>query len=282
MRIGLVCSTIGRPQGVDDLLRSIHRQTRVPEQVVVVDQSQGDEVMRVVKTWEGRVPVLRVACPRRGLSYGRNVGIAALEPVDVVGFPDDDCVYASQLLERLDRAFTADGTLAGVCGRLISKGAGGSRMRSVGSRRALDRSTVWTLAIEPAMFVRSSILRQVGLFDETLGTGGPTRWQSGEGTELLIRALDAGLRIEHHPDCVVEEVDPRVFMTHDEYLGKVRRYARGTGRVYRMHYSWIVCARIVAGPLGAALLAAAKRDIPEARRYIEVTLGRLEGMLPSD
>jgi glycosyltransferase involved in cell wall biosynthesis len=282
MRIGLVCPTIGRPRGIDDLLRSIHAQRRLPAHVVISDQSEGDEVRAVVERWAERVPVLHVRCPGQGISFARNVGLGSLEAVDVIGFPDDDCVYPEQLLERIDRAFVADDALAGVCGRLVSKGAGGTRMGSAATRQALDRSTVWKLAIEPAMFLRPRVLEQVGVFDETLGVGGPTRWQSGEGTELLIRALDAGLRIEHHPDLLVEEIDPRVFLTRDEYLGKTRRYARGTGRVYRMHYPWSARVRVVARPVGGALLAFAKRDLAGVRRYRQVALGRVEGLLSRD
>jgi len=279
VRIGLVCSTIGRAESIDDLLGSLHGQSRLPAQVVIVDQGDRDDVRVVVKRWEDRLPVQHIPCDGRGLSHGRNRGLDALEEIDVIGFPDDDLFYPPGLLELLHGKFAANTGLAGVCGRVVFRGASGSRMHSAPIAQALDRTTVWALAMEGAMFVRSNVIASVGKFDETLGVGGSTRWQSGEGTELLIRALDAGLPIEHHPDCIVEENDPRVFLTRQEYFAKSRRYARGTGRVHRMHYSWTSRARIIYRPLGAALLALARWDIDEVKRYGYVALGRAEGVL---
>jgi hypothetical protein len=46
-----------------------------------------------------------------------------------------------------------------------------------------------------------------------------------------------------------------------------------------MHYPWSARARVVARPVGGALLALAKRDVGEVRRYGQVALGRVEGLL---
>ena len=52
-------------------------------------------------------------------------------------------------------------------------------------------------------FLRRDVVERVGQFDERLGLGSPDPWASGEEVDYLIRAIDAGARIEYDPSLVV-------------------------------------------------------------------------------
>lgn len=275
LRIAVVVSTVGRDvAALDRLLESLERQEHPAAEIVVADQSGSHRVATMLAAWAGRLPVRRVVSTR-GLSVGRNDAIRALgDDLHMVAVTDDDCTYEPGTLASAARVFRHTG--CGVlCGAL--KSSQGDRVRSEDVPFALDRRTVWTHAIEPATFVGREVFEDVGLFDVALGVGSPGPWQSGEGTELLLRAMGAGHVLQYDGAVRVHECSQ--VLSDDERLSKARRYARGTGRVIRRHYGPLEQARVILRPLLAAgghLLLGHRK---EARRYLEVTKGRAEGVV---
>jgi glycosyltransferase involved in cell wall biosynthesis len=225
--VGVVVSTIGNSESLEALLNSISKQSYPAKQVVIVDQSEHDNVLSLARKYD----FMHLRTPR-GLSIGRNAGLAALRGCAFVAFPDDDCEYPLDTFERLVTLFAQTGAAA-LSGRLDSDGT--QRVAFTSKRQTLDKKSVWNRSIEPATFYRYSTLQEVGSFDETLGIGASTRWQSGEGTDLLIRVMNCGYTVVYDPDLVVHEHVQEV--RPQDHLHKVRRYARGTGRVYAKWYS---------------------------------------------
>jgi glycosyltransferase involved in cell wall biosynthesis len=269
-RVGVVVSTIGKSPTLEKLLVSIRNQTLAPEHVVVVDQSNDRTVERLAAEYGAT----HIRSPR-GLSVGRNAGLAVLRNCDIVAFPDDDCEYSADTFQALMNLFEETGADA-MSGRLDS----GELVRIAFSqqREVLTKSSVWTRTIEPATFYRASSLKAAGSFDVKLGIGAATMWQSGEGTDLLIRLINAGGTVVYDPSLIVREYPADV--TPEDYLRKVRSYARGTGRVYKKWYSPKEQLLVVVKPLAAAGLHLVRGRKREAARKLQAALGRLEGMMP--
>lgn len=271
MRIGVVISTIGLADKLDLVFASLDAQDTRPHQVIVVDQGESSRVAETVAAWTGTLPVQRLVSPR-GASLGRNTGWQALNDCDIVAFPDDDIVLEPGTLTAVLSEFSRDNELSALSGRLIGSG---QRVAFSGGREYLNKQTVWTKAIEATTFYRMDALIATGGFDIDLGVGCSTQWQSGEGTDLLLRVMPLG-RILFEPSIVVREhQDP---ITQSGYLNKVRRYARGTGRVYRIHYGWFQCVLAILRPLSAAALYSVQGRGQDARVKWQALLGRLEGM----
>ncbi|MCO5973009.1 glycosyltransferase family 2 protein, partial [Actinoallomurus soli] len=105
LHVACVIATIGRPVHLDTLLRSLADQTQPPTQVIVVDQSHTTDTATVIDTYRDRLPLRRITSDR-GLSLGRNTGLAALDPdYDIVAFPDDDVRLAPDALANAAAAF---------------------------------------------------------------------------------------------------------------------------------------------------------------------------------
>jgi len=191
----LVVATIDRVDELGRLLDSFERQTHQDFRVLVVDQN-ADE--RVAELLAGRssLRVERLHAPR-GLSRARNAALPKLE-ADVVAFPDDDCVYPDDLLERVATRL-AHG-LDGVTGREPTWTTGAA---------VLTRENLWNRAISFTIFLRRELVERVGEFDERLGL--PS--SSGEEIDYLIRALDTGARIDYDPTLVVMHPDKPVDLT---------------------------------------------------------------------
>lgn len=271
MRIGVAISTIGKADKLDLVFASLELQDTKPHQIIVVDQSENTRVAATVAAWTDRLPLKRIVSPR-GASLGRNTGWQALDDCDVVAFPDDDISLEPGTLTAVLHEFEVDEQLSALSGRLIGSG---QRVAFVGGREYLNERTVWTKAIEATTFYRMNVLHISGGFDIDLGVGCATQWQSGEGTDLLLRVMHLGPILFEPAIVVREHQDP---ISQKEYLRKVRKYARGTGRVYRTRYNKITCILVMIRPLLAVALYIAQGRRKEAQAKWQAAVGRLEGM----
>lgn len=273
MSIGIIIPTLGINDCLDESLTSIARQTSQVTAIVVVDQSVGSRIEDVCRRWSDKLPIRHVRS-RTGLSHARNIGLEILpNSTDVVGFLDDDCSYGDGCLAEASRHFNDPGVGA-LSGRLHSSTP---RLKFGKSDEKLGRRTVWTKAIEPAMFCRMSAIHQAGPFDEDLGIGSRTPWQSGEGTDLLLRIMKLGYSVWYTPACEIHEHDTNR-TTPVNLANKSRKYGRGTGRVYRMHYPWQSCLWQVIRPLLGSCLALASGNMDQYRRRLQAAIGRWEGL----
>ena len=268
----LVVATVDRVAELERLLASVQAQTHRAVRVLLVDQNEDDRLEPVLQ--EQRSFNLVRLHAQRGLSRARN---AALEDIsaDLVAFPDDDCVFASDLLERVAREFMTAPELDGITGRAV--GTDGQSSPSWATDQALlTRENLWNRAISFTIFLRAPLVARVGRFDEQLGLGATAPWASGEEIDYLVRALDAGARIEYDPALVVTHPDTRVSPTTLTSLGN--RDGASVGYILRKHrYPKRTVGRMLIRPIGGALVALVRRDRTEARFHLSTLRGRLLG-----
>ena len=207
------------------------------------------------------LPIERLRSPR-GLARARNAALTHLS-ADVVAFPDDDCVYPSDLLQRVAHRLAQNASLDGLTGRADDS----PRWKT--DPATLTRDNLWNRAISFTIFLRSGLVKRVGRFDETLGLPD----SSGEETEYLIRALDRGARVEYDPTIVVHHPRKDVDLS---VLGA--REGVGVGYILRKHrYPARTVARMLVRPAGGIVVALAQGDRRRARFQLETLRGRVRG-----
>jgi glycosyltransferase involved in cell wall biosynthesis len=246
----LVVATIDRVDELGRLLESLERQTHQDFRVLVADQNEDDRVERVLE----RHPSLRLERlhAERGLSRARNAALPGVR-ADVVAFPDDDCIYPDDLLERV-AARLEDG-LDGVTGREPSWTIPAA---------VLTRDNLWNRVISFTIFLRRRVIEQVGAFDEHLGL--PS--SSGEEIDYLIRAVDGGARLEYDPALVVMHPEKPVDLAA---LGA--RDGVSIGYILRKHgYPPRSVLRMLLRPTAGVVL-----DPRRARFHLATLRGRLRG-----
>jgi GT2 family glycosyltransferase len=245
----LVVATVDRVEDLDRLLASLDRQTHRDFRVLLADQNGDDRLLPVIAAH----PALRVERVRapRGLSRARNAALPLLQ-ADAVAFPDDDCVYPPDLLERVAQRLAR---LDGVTGREPWWPTGAA---------VLTRDNLWNRAISFTIFLRRELVERVGKFDEALGL--PSG--SGEETDYLIRAVDAGARIEYDPTLVVEHPQKPADLSA---VGA--RDGASLGYILRKHrYPRRTVTRMLVRPAGGVVL-----DPRNARFHLATLRGRLRG-----
>jgi glycosyltransferase involved in cell wall biosynthesis len=252
----LVAATVGRTDELERFFASLDRQTHRRFRVLLVDQNADERLAPFVRSGVERLR------SKPGLSRARNVALPHVD-ADVVGFPDDDCVYPDDLLERVARRFLAEPRLDGLTGRDDSAAPWPSDLT------ILTRDNLWNRAISFTIFLRSGLVARVGPFDERLGL--PS--SSGEEIDYLIRAVDAGARIEYDPTLVVAHRPTARSLVE---LGA--RDGASIGYILRKHrYPSRSVARMLLRPAGGAMLAMLQRDRARARFHLATLRGRAAG-----
>jgi len=100
MKISLVMPTINVTTELDLFLKSLKAQTYKDFELIVVDQNEGNEVFEIVKDYEEEFKIKYVRSDERGLSLNRNRGLILMKG-EIVGFPDDDCEYQPDTIEKV-------------------------------------------------------------------------------------------------------------------------------------------------------------------------------------
>lgn len=277
IKTSLVVATLGRIVELEKLFKSLADQDRSDFEVIVVDQNTDDRLAPLcTAAWP--FPVSRIHTPTaRGLSRARNAGLKVAKG-ELLLFPDDDCWYPRSFLSRgIELMSTAQVDV--LTGRAADEAGNDINGKYSRVPHTITRANVWVSGIEWVMLFRKTALLAVNGFDDDVGVGASTPWQACEGQDILLRALDKGLKCRF---------DPTFFGHHPRFddisakamQAKGRSYGRGLGYVLRVRrYGLVSAANWIGRPVISLLLSGATGDLERCKYLFNVALGRLEGYL---
>ncbi len=228
----LIVATLGRNKEIDSLLDSISKQTLELSniQVIVVDQNTDIDLASVIKPYQERLRILHIRSPKRGLSRNRNLGLDLAEG-QIVAFPDDDCLYYPDTLEKVSQAFQRNPTSNLILGRVVDRSTGRSLLRQWPSRpKIISRLNFLTHYSSITIFAKNC-----PRFDERLGVG--TYFGSYEDADFVYSVLlrDKGAIYDPTIEVWHEEQNMHVF---NEI--KIWQYGLGFGALTRKHLSFVM------------------------------------------
>ena len=277
--VDLVVATVGRSSVLERLLDSVVAQSYPNVRVVLVDQNPDDRLGPIVSRFESQLSIVRLESPI-GLSRARNRAVPLLTS-DIVAFPDDDSWYPPGLFQEVVGLFTAHPEWDGVSVQARDAEGRRSSMLWDSTPGPIDRYNVWRRAISFSFFLRRSAVAAVGDFAEDLGLGAGTRWGSGEESDYLLRALEAGCAIHYEPSLFVHHEWSRIQGGEAERRAGYDR-GLGHGEVLRRHRypHWFAAYRVLQLAAGSTALLLRGRPT-EARYYFAMSRGRVRGWLGS-
>jgi glycosyltransferase involved in cell wall biosynthesis len=229
--ISVIVSTIGRPGPLRELIDSLSQSRGAPPfELIVVDQSDEGSCTALLAELDLPFPA-RALTSARGASLGRNVGSRVAHGA-ILTFPDDNAFYQP---DTLARAFSLmqDGWDA-VSGIQVTRDGRPSMLRWLPAATAITVGNVQRSAIESTIFIKRSEFESLQGFDERIGVGSAGPFQAGEVTDLLLRLLYTGARLQYDPSIVVVSDDPRDNRVPN-FDRKMRGYGTGMGHLYRKH-----------------------------------------------
>lgn len=274
MKFSLIVPTVGRPADLQRFIDHLHLQGG-PDldlrevELLVVDQSGKSETGDLLAQQQAPFSIRHLPMTGRGASRARNYGWGFARG-EFLTFPDDDCHYPAGFLPRVLECF-ADPRIAAISGSV-------EHMSNPATAAGpITRANVLDCCLEAALFARREPLGDLR-YDELMGVGCESPWNSDEGPDLLLRMLARGLRIQYCPELQIHHPNP--LQTADEKLQERNfKYSRGRGYLLRKHrFPLLQIAKTMIRSLGGSLLMAASLKPFWARYYWRSFVGKWQGL----
>lgn len=127
LTISSIIATMNRPADLEAALKSLVIQTRLPDEILVIDQSSDDLTKKLVSRMQSEDAVIGPRLKyffqeKRSLVQARNRGMDEAKG-DIWSFLDDDIVLFEDYYQKISQAFEVDPKLAGISGNAKVKEA---------------------------------------------------------------------------------------------------------------------------------------------------------------
>jgi GT2 family glycosyltransferase len=274
----VVVTTVGGPW-LGEQLDALTRQTRPPEQVVLVNNGPAGAVDDVLARWRPQLPQLEFVEDRAMAvcGYARNAGAERARHPGLLFLDDDDVAhpgYVEAMAGALDRA---ELVAARIDLTLLNRTSLIERWGDMQHTGAMAYHGFLPWVIGGACGVRREVFGKVGGFD--------TGFLVAEDTDFCWRAqLDAAAQIEFVPDAVLSY---RLRSELRPAFRQARRWAEWDAALHRRFRSQglpppghQVRALLRWGrPLLVAASARGRDDLIVAARLLGACIGRVEGSI---
>ncbi len=274
MKISLVMATINREKEIEEFIISLLAQTYKNYELIIVDQNEHNNLYKLVEKYKEIVPIIHLKS-EKGLSRSRNVGLNAAKG-DIIGFPDDDCTYDKDTLEKVISFFENNPNYSLFTGQCQDKDGQIVAGKFSTGHCDLNKNNVWECGVSVTLFLQKELIKKVEGFDEELGVGSGTIYGSGEETDFILRCLEQGGKGMYDPSFVVFHPNP-VFEYNDKTFQRAYLYGSGYGRVLKKHnYPLNKKIHCIVRPLIAICLY--MFNVKKSRYYYYSAKGRLKGL----
>lgn len=226
MKVSLIMPTINVTEELDLFLKSLSEQTYKDFELIAIDQNTGNEAFEIIRKYEDDFEIKYMKSNQSGLSLNRNKGLIMMDG-DIVGFPDDDCEYEKDTLEKVVAFFKENKDKRIYSCRTLERGKdyGTGIMLENNDELKVDNIDMTVKSI--TFFVNYS-LEDITLFDENLGVG--AYFGSGEETDYVLTLLHKGFKGNYFADDIIYH--PAKKGNYDD-LERAYKYALGYGALVK-------------------------------------------------
>jgi len=242
LKFSLIMATCGRRDDILDLLKSLEQQTYKNFELIVVDQND-TPISDLFDEYKDKFSINYIYTPIKGLSRARNAGLKVADG-DFIAFPDDDCIYETNVLESILETFNSNKDVHFISTNTTNVEGTGSLIHAPNTDIILNNKYGF-MGPSFTLFFTKQFVQAVGTFDEDLGVGSGTIYGAGEETDFVLRGMKQNYTglfrkdlFVYHP--VKEEI------INEQSLKRAISYAGGFGRVIRLHYGFPYFIRAVA------------------------------------
>jgi glycosyltransferase involved in cell wall biosynthesis len=276
--ISLALASVGRTEQVERLFDSLLAQTSTAFEVILADQNGDDRLVPAVKRAVGLgMSVVHLRLEKPDQYAARSIGIEKAQGL-YIAFPDDDCWYEPEVIERAISIFetkNADGLVA-----YWRESREALEYEADSDGKELEWVDVCGFRSGGAsmitQFYKTAVVRAIGGFDKRMGLG--CWFGGGEDTDMFFTIVRKGFRVVMASEVVVRH-HFSLTPAHNINLTNLRLRSRGTGALYAKHNVpfWVIFRGVVS-PLVRPILTLNFERNNLALAYMQ-TIGRLEGFL---
>jgi glycosyltransferase involved in cell wall biosynthesis len=263
-------ATLGRSDEIKLFLDSLLVQTFADFELIIVDQNADDRVQKIYEEYKDSITIVYIRNPRKGLSVNRNIGLTYISGY-IAAFPDDDCEYQPDTLEKVAGFFKAHQNYSFYTCNTKDKNGAGTIFNAKKNDTDISIYNFMSAGISFTIFARTAALQSF-VFDEQMGVG--TDFGSGEESDLLLFLLKNKKQGRYHSGHFIyhpakPEIPEKAFI-----------YGKGFGAVYKKavtHYHFftlfpVYILRIIKGIINIVIHSNKKMRIASLR-------GRISGFI---
>lgn len=235
--VSVIIPTRDRPDLLSDAVNSILEGNELPDELIIVDQSQQPHPTLARAQLDQNCKLRYLHSTSRGLSCGKNAGVAAARN-EIIVFTEDDVLVGKAWLGTIVYSLIHAGPRNVITGQVLPYPSAGSdefvlnvkedpNPAIYAGRLAEDVLFAGNMAIYRSAFV------EVGNFDVRLGAG--SSFPAAEDSDLAIRLLAHRYRIHYVPDAIIYH---RAWRSAQDYVSLRWTYGKGQGGYYAKYFNW--------------------------------------------
>ena len=80
MNVSVIATVLNEGESIKNLMDTLAAQTRLPDEVIIVDGGSGDNTVAVIQRYAKRLPLQVIVAEGANISRGRNIAIRLLPP----------------------------------------------------------------------------------------------------------------------------------------------------------------------------------------------------------
>ena len=226
MKVSLIMPTINVTEELDLFLKSLSEQTYKDFELIAIDQNTGNEAFEIIRKYEDDFEIKYMKSNQSGLSLNRNKGLIMMDG-DIVGFPDDDCEYEKDTLEKVVAFFKENKDKRIYSCRTLERGKDYGTGIMLENNHELKVDNI-DMTVKSITFFVNYSLEDITLFDENLGVG--AYFGSGEETDYVLTLLHKGFKGNYFADDIIYH--PAKKGNYDD-LERAYKYALGYGALVK-------------------------------------------------
>ncbi len=184
-KVSVVIPNYNYGRFIQEAVRSVLAQTRVPDEVIVVDDGSTDDSIERLAEFGDRIQVIRQA--QSGVGVARNVGARASSG-NVIAFLDSDDIWMPDKLERQLALLESDSSIGMVTCNMRRFGNGSER-EIFAHRLRTNNPHHFLLMNEDVVVSGSAIMLRRELFDELGGFDESRELHPSEDWEFFYRVM---------------------------------------------------------------------------------------------
>jgi glycosyltransferase involved in cell wall biosynthesis len=278
MKCSLILATLGRDVELIYFLNSLQNQTYRNFELIIIDQNRDGKIDSVIAACKMRFPVNHIKVEFKGNARARDYGIRYAQG-DIIAFPDDDCIYEKDVLEKVVDKFREKPDIA-----ILSGGSYDFSKThfSIGVNSKVPRyfSQYYMMGVEFTHFFNLARMdRSEFYLDHDFGIG--SKYPGAEGFELLYRLLRAGNKAFYEPQIRIYHADKDNYRVGKDrmllYSAGVGAYIRKFANEYDLSMLYYIVRKMFIAPIVkmavAAILCNRKRFLYSYNNLIGIWRG---------
>ena len=223
MKFSLVMATLGRDKEIIFFLDSLIRQSYTNYELIIIDQNDNDHVEKIYNQYKDKLDFHYYRSSERGLSLSRNIGLKYVSG-DIIAFPDDDCEYEADTLEKIALFFEKNPNYNFYTCNTKEKNGNNSVLKTEKKDCDIGILNLFNIGISFTIFVRREAIAAF-LFDEQLGLG--AAYGSAEESDLLLYLIKNKNKGRYHAAHYIFHPEKT------ETLQRVYSYSLGFGALFK-------------------------------------------------